>query len=50
LKDIIGFVIFEGYKIPVLNLVYEEKAYRILGRVKKADIIKSFLNSREKAE
>lgn len=50
LKDIIDFAIFEGHKVPVLNLAYEENAYRILGRVKKADMIKNFLNSREKAE
>jgi len=29
----------------VLNLAYEEKAYRILGRNEKADIIKNHLNS-----
>ncbi len=45
LKNIIDFVNFEGYNIPVLNLAYEEKAYRILGRIERADLIKKHLKS-----
>ena len=39
------FVEFDGMKLPVLSLDYEEKAYRILGRIDKADTIKQWLMS-----
>ena len=37
------FVRFEGMKLPVLSLAYEEQAYRILGRTEKADHIREWL-------
>ena len=45
LNNFIEFLDLGGYKIPVLNLKYEEKAYRILGRIEKADLIKRHLES-----
>jgi hypothetical protein len=37
------FVRFQGMKLPVLSLEYEERAYRTLGRIEKADKIKEWL-------
>ena len=37
------FVRFEGMKLPVLSLAYEEQAYRILGRTEQADRIREWL-------
>ena len=37
------FVDFDGMRFPVLSLEYEEKAYRILGRIDKANLIKEWL-------
>ncbi|HUI08356.1 MAG TPA: hypothetical protein VL486_15250 [Verrucomicrobiae bacterium] len=37
------FVEFDGMKLPVLSLDYEETAYRILGRIDKANMIKQWL-------
>ncbi len=37
------FVDFEGMRLPVLSLSYEEQAYRKLGRTEKADKIKQWL-------
>ncbi|MBA3035402.1 MAG: hypothetical protein FP814_02810 [Desulfobacterium sp.] len=38
-----GYIIYEGMNLPVLSLSYEEKAYRKLGRIEKADKIKKWL-------
>jgi hypothetical protein len=40
------FIDFEGNKLPVLSLSYEEEAYRRLGRIEKAEKIKVWLTSR----
>ena len=37
------FITFEGMVLPVLSLAYEEQAYRILGRIERADQIKEWL-------
>ena len=37
------FIDFEGMRLPVLSLSYEEQAYRKLGRTEKADKIKEWL-------
>ena len=37
------FVDFEGMRLPVLALSYEEQAYRKLGRIEKADKIREWL-------
>ena len=37
------FITFEGMVLPVLSLAYEEQAYRILGRIERADRIKEWL-------
>jgi hypothetical protein len=37
------FIDVNGMKLPVLSLEYEEKAYRMLGRIDKADRIKEWL-------
>ena len=37
------FIDFEGMRLPVLSLSYEEQAYRKLGRIEKADEIKEWL-------
>ncbi|CAB49332.1 nucleotidyltransferase domain-containing protein [Pyrococcus abyssi] len=42
------FVQIEGMKIPVLDLEYEYQAYLKLGRIKKAEMLKKFLEQREK--
>ena len=34
------FITFEGMALPVLSLAYEEQAYRVLGRIEKADRIR----------
>ena len=39
------FVEFDGMKLPVLSLDYEETAYRILGRIDKANMIKQWLKT-----
>ena len=38
-----SFVEVDGMKLPVLSLDYEEKAYRILGRIDRANMIKQWL-------
>lgn len=43
------FVEFEGMKLPLLSLDYEERAYRRLGRTEKANRIKEWLTSRSLA-
>jgi hypothetical protein len=40
------FVDFEGMRLPVLSLSYEEQAYRQLGRTEKADEIRQWLTRR----
>lgn len=40
------WVEFEGMKLPVLSLEYEERAYRTLGRIDKADRIRAWLTRR----
>ncbi|WP_042701746.1 nucleotidyltransferase domain-containing protein [Thermococcus sp. PK] len=42
------FVQIEGMQIPVLDLEYEYQAYLKLGRVKKAEMLKRFLEERGK--
>lgn len=37
------FVRPEGFAIPVLELAYEEQAYRLLGRVERADLLRGHL-------
>jgi len=37
------FVEVDGMRIPVLSLEYEEQAYRKMGRVEKADMIRNWL-------
>ena len=39
------FVPFEGMRLPVMSLKYEEQAYRKLGRTEKADRIRDWLSS-----
>ncbi len=41
------FVEFDAMKLPVLSLDYEEQAYRILGRIDKADMIKQWLVAKQ---
>jgi hypothetical protein len=43
LDDIKRFVMIDDIRIPVLSLEYEEKAYRALGRIEKADLIAQYL-------
>jgi hypothetical protein len=38
-----SFVEFDGMTLPVISLDYEENAYRILGRIDKANMIKQWL-------
>jgi hypothetical protein len=38
---------FDGMKLPVLSLEYEKKAYRMLGRIERADRIKEWLAKRD---
>ena len=45
-RDHRRFVEVDGMKLPVLSLDYEERAYRILGRLDKANLIKQWLLSR----
>ena len=40
------FMQIEGMKIPVLNLEYEYQAYLKLGRIKKAEMLKEFLEKK----
>ena len=42
-KHLREFINFKGMKLPVLPLAYEEQAYRILGRIEKADKIKQWV-------
>jgi hypothetical protein len=37
------FVRLEGLAFPVLELAYEERAYRLLGRVERADLLRGHL-------
>lgn len=41
------FIKLEGMNIPVLSLKYEESAYRKLGRIEKADLLKEFLENKK---
>jgi hypothetical protein len=41
------FIKLEGMNIPVLSLEYEESAYRKLGRIKKADLLKQYLENKK---
>jgi hypothetical protein len=41
------FIKLKGMTIPVLSLKYEESAYRKLGRIKRADLLKRFLENEE---
>jgi hypothetical protein len=38
----------DGYQIPVLDLEYEYLAYRILGRIEKAQVLREWLDSHPK--
>lgn len=42
------FIDFDGMRLPVLSLEYEEEAYRKLGRPEKADAIRKWLTSRSR--
>ncbi len=42
------FVEIEGMRIPVLDLEYEYQAYLKLGRIEKAEMLKRFLEKRER--
>jgi hypothetical protein len=37
------WTVWEGMRLPVLSLEYESRAYRILGRIKKAEMIEEWL-------
>ena len=37
------FIKYKGMSLPTLDLKYEESAYRALGRIEKADMIKAWL-------
>ena len=41
------FVDIEGMRIPVMSLEYEETAYRTIGRIEKADLLKSYMAGKE---
>lgn len=41
------FITFEEMVLPVLSLTYEEKAYRILGRIEQANRIQKWLTQRQ---
>ena len=41
------FVEVGGVRIPVLSLEYEEQAYRKLGRIEKADLLKRWLQAQQ---
>ncbi|MFC1521173.1 nucleotidyltransferase domain-containing protein [Elusimicrobiota bacterium] len=40
------FVIIEKMQIPVLSLAYEYQAYKVLGRIEKAEMLKRFLQQK----
>lgn len=40
------WISFEGLRVPVLSLEYEIEAYRILGRLEKAEKIKNWLGKK----
>jgi hypothetical protein len=41
------FVPMDGVRVPVLDLGYEERAYRRLGRIERADLLRSVLEQRQ---
>lgn len=43
IKNYLEFIKYQGMKIPVLCLEYEEQAYRQMGRIKKADLLRRYL-------
>lgn len=40
------WVPLEGLTVPVLSLAYEEQAYRALGRIERADLLRDWLQGR----
>jgi hypothetical protein len=42
-----GFVEVEGVRVPVLSLEYEEQAYRKMGRIEKAELLRKWLRDRK---
>lgn len=42
-EDHLEIIDFKDMKLPVLSLEYEEKAYRQLGRIKKAELIHKYI-------
>jgi hypothetical protein len=48
LKSIIRVVQVADLHVPVLDLDYEEQAYRKLGRVERADLLRRWLRDRDK--
>ena len=47
LDTLVKFVENGTIRIPVMNLAYEERAYRQMGRIEKADKIATFLHGKE---
>jgi hypothetical protein len=43
IRDYLEFIKFKGMKIPVLCIEYEEHAYRQMGRIEKADLLRRYL-------
>ncbi|UCG03133.1 MAG: hypothetical protein JSW11_03915 [Candidatus Heimdallarchaeota archaeon] len=41
------FIKLKGMHIPVLSLKYEESAYRKLGRIERADLLKKYLENKK---
>lgn len=44
LKKVIRHVEYRGWRVPVLDLHYEEQAYRKLGRTERADLLLQWIN------
>ncbi len=42
------FVPMDGVRVPVLDLCYEERAYRCLGRTERADLLRSVVEQRQR--
>lgn len=42
-----AFVDVEGMRVPVLSLEYEEQAYRKMGRIEKAELLRKWLHARK---